>query len=438
MGVLDLFRRGPKYFFESLKSNSATKEETDWDTWRFDFVKYCDKYRGYRKYPKVKSALLTISGQVVAEGLFNIPAERTDPKTGDTKVYPRSIEAKLACDKLAQKIHLDELVQTTAQRMVHYGTVFWEKTFQPDFHAQLVITKYQKYMVPQWNKTSGKLEGWRLKIRNVIKAEWSNEEAVVFPWDVDEHYPYGTSLVEGMDSPLDISDAITNGLEKYMKRQAWGTNLVQVGDGSYTPGDTELKAFRRQIRDGDVGETIITNAPIGKETLGAGDMETQMVPDVLKFENDLITDGLMMPTQSNLHNSTQASSIEQTDWARANLITPIQRIIKRKVEEEVYWPYLEDLGFSKRVVPTLSFNPPEAGRLDEAKYWGELVKSRIASPKQAAKDLGMEYDEKYWKEQEALMLKHQQADKVAPQPEKAPESPAPVEEKPQEVKVRNE
>ena len=177
-----------------------------------------------------------------------------------------------------------------------------------------------------------------------------------------------------------------------------------------------MKEFRRQVRQGEVGQTIITNAPISKETLAAGDAETQMIPDILKFEDDQIADSLMMPPLSKLYNSTQASSVEMTDWARSNLITPVQRVIMRIVENEVYWPYLEDLAFSRRVVPSLSFNPPEAGRLDEAKYWAELVAARVASPRQAAKDLGMEYDEDYWKEQEALMLKHQKADKTAVQP----------------------
>ena len=414
----------PAIFFESFKSQAGTKSELDLNLGRFDFMKYCEKYERYKQdYPKVKSALLTVSGQVMAEGVFTIPAERTDNKTGKTEKYPRAIEAKLEVDKLNEKINLDGIIQMTAQRMVHYGTAFLEKTYTPEFSVRPVVPKYQKYMMPRWNKELGVLDGWDLKIRNEVKASWKNNEIIVVPWDVDVHYPFGTSLLEGIDRELSISDNILAGLEKYVKRQAWATHMVQVGDPTYTPGDTELNAFRTQVRRGEVGQTIITNAPISKETLGAGDVETQMIPDILAFEDDQIADSLMMPPLSKLYNSTQASSVEMTDWARANLITPIQRIIQRKVEEELFWAYLEPLGYSKRVVPKLSFNPPEAGRLDEAKYWSELVVAKIASPKQAASDLGMDYDEAYWKEQEALMLKHQQADKNAVQPKK-PEAPS--------------
>jgi len=367
----------------------------------------------------------------MSEGVFTIAAERTDPDTGKTDVYPRAIEAKIKIDQLNERIKLDELIQATAKRMVQYGTVFWEKTYTPEYSAQIIVPKYQKYMVPRWNKTSGKLEGWDLKIREEVKASWGLDEIIVFTWDVDENYPYGTSLLVGIDRELDISDNILAGLEKYVQRQAWATHFVQMGDANYTPGDDALKAFRRQIKSGEVGETIITNAPLSSVTLGAGDAETQMIPDILKFEDDQITDSLMVPPMSKIANSTQASSVEMTDWARANLITPVQRIVKRIVENQIFWPYLEDMGYSRRVVPSLSFNPPEAGRLDEAKYWAELVAAKVASPKQAAKDLGLDYDEQYWKEQEALMLKHQKADKTVPQPVKASEEPeAKSEEKP--------
>ena len=355
MGFWDFLRRGPKYFWETTKSEAAVSDDWDWNMRSFDFRRYVEKYQAYyRNYPKVKSALLTISGQVMAEGVFTIAAERTDSKTGKTEKYPHSIEAKIKTDQLNEKIKLDELIQITAKRMVQYGTVFWEKTFDPDFSVQLVVPKYQKYMVPRWNKVSGALEGWDLKIRNVLKASWDIDEIVVFTWDVDENYPYGTSLLVGIDRELDIIDNVLSGIEKHMKRSAWATHIVQIGDGTYTPGETELAGFRRQIRNGEVGQTIITNAPIGKETLGAGDTETQMVPDVLKFEDAQITDSLMIPPLSSLVSSTQASSIIATDYSRANLITPVQRIIKRVVENEVYWAYLEDLGFSRRVVP--SFN----------------------------------------------------------------------------------
>ena len=437
MGFWDFLRSGPKYFWESTKSEEAVKDDFDWGLGRFSFLKYVEKYQSYyQNYPKVKSALLTISGQVMAEGVFTISAERTDAKTGKTEKYPRSIEAKIKTDQLNKKIKLDELTQITAKRMVQYGTVFWEKTFDPEFSVQLIVPKYQKYMVPRWNKASGALEGWDMKIRNIVKASWDLDEVVVFTWDVDENYPFGTSLLVGIDRELDIIDNVLSGLEKHMKRSAWATHFVQVGDGTYTPGEDELRGFRRQVRNGEVGQTVITNAPLSSVTLGAGDTETQMVPDVLKFEDSQITDSLMIPPLSSLVSSTQASSIIATDYSRANLITPVQRIIKRTVENEVYWDYLEDLGFSRRVVPSLSFNPPEAGRLDEAKFWGELVEARIASPKQAAKDLGIDWDEDYWKEQELLMLKHQQADKTTTQPEKAPEAPEPKEL--EKVKVASE
>ena len=205
MGFWDFLRSGPKYFRESTKSEEAVKDDFDWGLGRFSFLKYVEKYQSYyQNYPKVKSALLTISGQVMAEGVFTISAERTDVKTGKTEKYPRSIEAKIKTDQLNKKIKLDELIQITAKRMVQYGTVFWEKTFDPEFSVQLIVPKYQKYMVPRWNKASGALEGWDMKIRNIVKASWDLDEVVVFTWDVDENYPFGTSLLVGIDRELDI------------------------------------------------------------------------------------------------------------------------------------------------------------------------------------------------------------------------------------------
>ena len=121
--------------------------------------------------------------------------------------------------------------------------------------------------------------------------------------------------------------------------------------------------------------------------------------EILAFVKDQIVDGSMTAPVSKQYNSTQASLTEMAPIFRANLIAPLQRIIKRKIEHEVYRPLLMSKGFSVRVTPVLSFEAPDARRDEEALYYSTLVNAGIMPPEVAAKELGFEEEFLKWKKE---------------------------------------
>lgn len=392
-------------FIEILKSQqqrgiSVTEYES------FSFEDYYEKYSILAaRYPKIKSAVMTISGQTVADGIFLQPAHRRDPDTGRDVDYQRSLEAAALCEKLNRRINLKDKIFRTASHMVKYGTCWWEKSWEPELDADLV--HQQRYMKPRYSGRSLVLEGWDLRssMSQSATVSYSLDEVITFTLDADLYYPYGTSLLSGVEQETDFMDEVTGNLRKYLKRQAWAPNALQVGDGEHIPQEDEQSSLRSFVQQQETGDTLLVSYPIKRESLGSGDMETRMIPDTLRFIDDQIADSLITPPLSKLYNSTEASAKEIRNATRASLIVPIQDMIARKIEDELYWPYLEDLGYSRRVVPAIVYEPPEAGRENEAAFWTELVNAKIASPRQAALELGIEYDEEYFTQVAELAAK---------------------------------
>jgi hypothetical protein len=105
---------------------------------------------------------------------------------------------------------------------------------------------------------------------------------------------------------------------------------------------------------------------------------------------------------------------------RANLIVPMQRLFKRKLETEVYKPFLEGRGFSVKDCPSVSFADAEAHKVDAADYYTKLVATKIMPPRYAARKLGVpleEFDawmkEEEAKQQKMMDQKQQMADQKA-------------------------
>ena len=357
----------------------------------FDFEKYCDKMDTYYlNYPKVKSMVLSIAGQVMAEGLFVQPATKKNAE-GKAESNARSEKAAELCDDLNEQIALDEATYENSLKLTKYGSTFMEKTFEPFFGAR--ILPHMKYIRPNYDKATKKLVGWSLIHRNTPLATYSNDEILPIRWDINRNDPFGTSMLTGIDRELTTKDEIIEGMKAYLKNNAWAAHLIQVGDEHERPGPDTVDKVKYDLKNRRPGQALVTSFKIDAKTLGTGDVETRMIPDTIAYLNDEITDALLVPPISKLYNSTEASAKVMTAWTRAVIITPMQRIFKRRYETGIYWPYLESLGYSRRNVPTLAFNPPETGREEEATYWVTLVKAGIASRQVAAAELGIPWEE---------------------------------------------
>ena len=374
-------------FFEKMQSVLPRQHRPDWAN--FNFEEYSARFDDYcNRYPKVKSALLTVAGQVVADGVF----------TAVEDDYDRAKEAKQICDKFNKRVGMYLKIRKTAMRMVKYGTAFWELDFNDVNGLNVQLIPHQEHMHAVY--VNGELTGWEYKINTSILYKWSKEQIACFALDPEEHEPFGTSLLTGIDYELDAQDQIRKNLLAYLEKQAFASNVLQVGNEQYHPTEDVVSEINTQVKNRKVGEDFVTDYPIELKVMGAAQVETRMIPDTLKFTDDQVTDALMSPPISKLYNSTEASATVMTDWARGCLITPIQNIIREVVEKQVYQPMLEDLGFTVKLTPELSFDPPDVHTNDEAQYWGTMIDKKIQSPEQVCKKLGLIYDSAYWKQEE--------------------------------------
>lgn len=393
--IVNKLKNKTRGFFESFHAVVPKQDRPDWMT--FDFRSYCERFDEYaNKYPKVKSCLQTIAGQSISDGVFITEADE----------YERAVEAKERCERfnrencyfMGRRVNMNILAYETFFRMIQYGTAFWEKDFRHPNGLAVQLLAYSKYLTPVFSK-QGELVKWEMRKDAQVLRSWVPEEIVVFPAPPLRNPPFGTSWLTGIDYELNTQGTIRKNLLAYLEKQAFASNVLQVGDGNYMPGSDEVTAIETKVRNREVGEDFVTSYPTNLQVMGAAQIETRMIPEALEFTDTQITDALNSPPISKLYNSTEASATVMTDWNRAITAYPLQRVFSNIVETEVYEPFLVDLGYSSRVFPSLAFDPPDVHTKEEADYHLALVQGEIETPEQAAKKLGIDWDKAYWDKQ---------------------------------------
>lgn len=333
-----------------------------------------------QQHPLAKSQILTIAGQLMADGVFTEAAYTEGPHKR------RAEEAKDHIDELNKKIGLDTLLFDTATDMAKLGSCFWEKTETPIYDVQRFTQ--QQTIEPAEQDMNGNITRWRQN-----STEWTTDNIMHFPWNITAiTWPYGTTLFSGLGLVFEILEQLQVDVQEFMHHAAFPFELWQVGDGQYVPQGTEISSIRTAIKNWEPGEHHVTSYPIELKTGGTGDKTITNLNEILDFLYNEAIDGLMIPPISKQWSSTMASAQEMLPWARANLIQPMQRIIKRKIENELYTPYLESLGYSVKVCPRLSFEAPDAHKLDDMEYWMGAVQSNIVPAEYAAEQLGFDLE----------------------------------------------
>jgi hypothetical protein len=354
-----------------------------------------------QRHPLAKSCIRTIAGQVMAQGLF------LSPVVDDAgKPYPRTTDAKDACDELNAQIGLDTMLYESAVTLAKYGSVFWEKSQDP-FDVRIIPS--QDLIEPSETDGLGNVTAWRQATWGTAPT-WTADEIVHVPWDVTSYtWPYGTSLFVGLETEFEILEQLEVDIKEFMHKTAFPKEMYQVGDGQFMPTGDDMTVIQSKVKNWEPGEYIVTSYPIEHKAGGTGDSQVRNLNDVLAFLKAQLVDGLMTPPVSFQYSSTYASSKEMMVQQRANLVVPMQRLFKRKLETEVYKPFLESRGFSVKDVPTVHFEDAEAHKVDVADYYVKLSGAGIIPPRFAARELGvpMEEFDAWMKEKEAQLQKTQ-------------------------------
>lgn len=315
----------------------------------------------------------------MADGVFTEASHTEGPHKR------RAEEAKDHIDELNRKIALDTLLFDTATDMAKLGSCFWEKTETPVYDVQRFTQ--QQTIEPAEQDINGNITKWRQD-----HTEWTTDNIIHFPWNITAiTWPYGTTLFSGLGLVFEILEQLQVDVQEFMHHAAFPYELWQIGDGQYVPQGTEISSIRASIKNWEPGEHHVTSYPIELKTGGTGDKTITNLNEILEFLYNECIDGLMIPPISKQWSSTMASAQEMLPWARANLIQPMQRIIKRKIENELYRPYLESLGYSVKVCPRLSFEAPDAHKDEEAEYWAMLIQSGLPA-EYAWEQMGFDMD----------------------------------------------
>jgi len=369
----------------------------------------CDKFNKlYERHTLAKQAMIALGGQIIAEGLY------LQPVTGlDDKPYPRSEEAAAKCEELNERIDLKSLLFETGKQMGKYGSHFWEKTFTPQFNVRAIPN--QEAIEPAYQDNLGNVVEWRQRIGAVIKASWSTSEIVANHWDVTtQSWPYGTSLLVGLDTEFETLEDLEVNANEYMKKQAWPYEVIQIGNGEYKPSEDDFANVRSGLKSSKPGEKFVTDIPSAILEGGTGGAPIRELSGILDFMKENLQDGLIMPSLSKLYNSTEASAKVVVGWAVSSLVKPMQEILRVNLREQVYKPFLEDLGYSVRVCPSIYFEPPDAQKKNEMEFWKGMVEAGICPPIVAAREFGWEEEFLQWQEekkaeQEQMFQQQQQA-----------------------------
>ena len=391
----------------TIKARRINVGELSWEA----KCKYYDNIT--QRHPLAKACIRTIAGQVTAQGLFLTPV--TDD---EGKPYPRTNDAKDVCDELNARIGLDTLLYESAVTLAKFGAVFWEKSTDP-FDLRMIPS--QELLEPAETDGRGNITSWRQRSWGRESPVWTADEIVHVGWDVTTAtWPYGTSMLVGLETEFEILAQLETDIKEFMHRTAFPREMYQVGDGEFIPSGDDMEVIKTKIKDWEPGEYIVTSYPIEHKSGGTGDSEIRNLNDVLGFLKGQLVDGLMTPPVSFQYSSTYASSKEMMVQQRANLVVPMQRLFKRKLETEVYRPYLESRGFSVKDTPTLHFENAEAHKVDVANYLKNLVEAGIMPPRYAAKELGVPlemfdaWQEEKQRQQEKLLT---QKTEVQPEPQ---------------------
>lgn len=389
--------------FKGFVQKSSTGKKKHTYPHELSWAKRCDFFdKLAEKHGLAKSQCMTIAGQCTANGLFLKPS----------KENARSKEAISKLEDLNKQIHIRSLVFKTAKNMAQRGSFFWEKTWTPTFNVRSL--PLQKWMEPAVIDSVLGVTRWRQAITYRDNPEWSSEDIVHFAWDVtDLSWPYGTSLLAGLDTEFETLGQLETDIKEYVHKTAAPKEVVSVYDKDFMGNEDDVSSVRSQFRNWSPGEQIVTNYPVNYTAGGVGDRKFESLDTTLGFLKEQIVDGTMVPPISKQYNATEASAKEMMPFFHANIIEPMQEIIAEKLADEVYKPYLESLGYSVKLCPEIEWEPPDADREETAKYYSDLVAAQIMPPEVAADALGFGDEYREWRlKEDKREMERMQAQKV--------------------------
>ena len=303
----------------------------------------------YQTRSEVSSSLITLAGYVVSRGYTT---QASDPKD------PVAEEAKELCDKFAGDIGLDLLIYEGTIKLALNGVLFLEKNLVSGSLVAARIFPWQEDIEPAQFRSDGEVLAWRQVSQGSIRTRFKEDELVVLRLPPVDRNGYGTSLIQSLLQNLSIRDQINSDVKDYLHKVAHPKELWVLGTPDKPVDETTRDDAFSLIKTWVPGQNFVADYPVQYTPCGVGSVESRLFPLLLERLDARCADGLMVPSLGYLRNATEASANAMIANLRIALIQPIQRIWKRKIENELFSALLEGEGISEEYVPQITFTPP--------------------------------------------------------------------------------
>jgi len=246
------------------------------------------------------------------------------------------------------------------------------------------------------NRTATGRVRWYTQKVDYQSIHFSPDKIIDFKWNPVGLTPYGTSILSSVYNLLKDLDKIRENFVTITRRYA-KPNIIWMSKGLSRAQMEELK--REVEASAEVGQDLYINTDLVEPKVIEIDARGRFENYYSQLVNAAVT-GLQTPTLISLQQATLASSRAMLEFY-AKKIERIRRIVKRKVEREIFRPIIKQAGLSEvprlrwRSIPskiddriTLVFKLVQSGILD---VWGAaqlLSKWGIELPEKRGEEVG--------------------------------------------------
>jgi len=355
--------------FDPYKNQLFKGEPKDVLAWK--------KYRvAYNNIPIVTAAIDITADQAIQ----NFFVDGGDP------------EAREELERVIKENNLVDFFHNVAKQMLIYGNAFVEVIKGPEGIEGLKmldpVTMYvnrDKY---------GKFEEAayiQFNDYNPFKGiEFQFEEIIHFKWNAIGNSAYGTSLLHPLLHILEVKLGVEDNLDVIISRYAAPMIHVKVGSDERPANQEDIDAYSADLEDIQADTEFVTSHTVDMNVLDSGRRAMDLTAPLTYIEHQVVA-GLQIPLSLlGRGEGTNRATAEVQLSSFDRRIRILQRIIKRKVELELFKVHLEalyDREFEGQDIPELMWGDPEEKQTQaEFDVVINLVQAGIIT-KQKANDL---------------------------------------------------
>jgi hypothetical protein len=261
--------------------------------------------------------------------------------------------AKNACDDYCRQLKLDVLMQVNCRSLLVQGNFINERIIDtPRLVTRLKVLPAATMRYER--EATGKIAEWWQQKSNGQKGEtWKPEEILHGRFIGIESSAWGMGLIQANYDTCTEIKSIRKMMIRIIKRYAGPKGVWPVqGD------DSARKTFAKALQSISEDEDFVMPPDVAA---GAKFLELNPSGRFDNYINGLkedVTTGLRAPTLGYLRNATQASATKLTEHFQ-NSIGPLQRELKRIIEEEILKPFCDLKGF--KTIPKVNWGIQRTG-----------------------------------------------------------------------------